>query len=253
MPVLGLDIGSRSVDAVWLDESGAVLDSAVADSGYDPSAVARGLVDRGGFDRMVATGYGRHSARDAFGCDVITEIKAYATGVYSLFPEAASVLDIGGQDTKVISLGQAGKVVDFEMNDKCAAGTGKFLEVMARALGFELEEMAQAALSASRGVTISSMCTVFAESEVTGLVHRGEDRPAIARGLHESIARRTVSSLRRVGARGPLVFAGGVAKNTAMVELVRAGMGVEVLVPGQAQTVGALGAALVALESRHDV
>lgn len=160
-----------------------------------------------------------------------------------------SVLDIGGQDTKVISLGQAGKVVDFEMNDKCAAGTGKFLEVMARALGFELEEMAQAALLAPRGVTISSMCTVFAESEVTGLVHRGEDRPAIARGLHESIARRTVSSLRRVGAKGPLVFAGGVAKNAAMVELVRTGMGVEVLVPEQAQTVGALGAALVALES----
>lgn len=86
MPVLGLDVGSRSVDAVWLDESGAVLDSAVADSGYDPSAVARGLVERGGFDHMVATGYGRHSAREAFGCDVITEIKAYATGASALFP-----------------------------------------------------------------------------------------------------------------------------------------------------------------------
>ena len=127
---------------------------------------------------------------------------------------------------------RGGKVVDFEMNDKCAAGTGKFLEVMARALGYSLEEMAAAALAAERTVAISSMCTVFAESEVTGLVHRGEDRSAIARGLHESIAKRTVSSLKRVGATGPLVFAGGVAKNPAMVELIREGFAGEVVVPG---------------------
>jgi predicted CoA-substrate-specific enzyme activase len=249
MVVLGLDIGSRSVDAVWLDETGVVVESAVADSGYDPPSVARELSARRGFDRMVATGYGRHAAREAFGCGVITEIKAYATGASALYPGAASVLDIGGQDTKVISLGPGGKVLDFEMNDKCAAGTGKFLEVMARALGFGLEEMAAAALAAPRGVTISSMCTVFAESEVTGLVHRGEDRPAIARGLHESIARRTVSSLKRIAARSPLVFAGGVAKNDAMVALVRAGLGAEVLVPAESQTVGAYGAALVALKA----
>lgn len=249
MRVLGLDIGSRSVDAVWLDEDGTIVDAEVLDSGYDPQAVARELVERGGFDRLVATGYGRHAAREMFSCNVITEIKAYAAGASSLFPQAASVLDIGGQDTKVIALGEGGKVIDFEMNDKCAAGTGKFLEVMARALGFELGEMAEAALTASRGVAISSMCTVFAESEVTGLVHRGEDRPAIARGLHESIARRTVSSLKRVGAKSPLVFAGGVAKNAAMVELVRGGLEAEVLVPDESQTVGALGAALVALRS----
>ena len=147
-------------------------------------------------------------------------------------PEALSVLDIGGQDTKVISLGAKGKVIDFEMNDKCAAGTGKFLEVMARALGYSLEEMAAHAIAAERTVAISSMCTVFAESEVTGLVHRGEDRSAIARGLHQSIARRTVSSLKRLGATGPLVFAGGVAKNPAMVELIREGFSGEVVVPG---------------------
>jgi len=249
MIVLGLDIGSRSVDAVWLDETGDVVEAVIADSGYDPPAVARAVSESRPFDRLVATGYGRHSAREAFGCDVITEIKAYATGASSLYPDAASVLDIGGQDTKVISLGPGGRVLDFEMNDKCAAGTGKFLEVMARALGFELEEMASAALNAQRGVTISSMCTVFAESEVTGLVHRGEDRPAIARGLHESIAKRTVSSLKRIDARSPLVFAGGVAKNEAMVALVRAGMDTDVLVPEESQTVGAYGAALVALSA----
>jgi len=249
--VLGLDIGSRSVDAVWLDDGGVVVDAAVADSGYDPPAAARLFVERGGYDVMVATGYGRHSAREAYACTAITEIKAYALGASALFPHAASVLDIGGQDTKVIALGEGGRVVDFEMNDKCAAGTGKFLEVMARALGFSLEEMAAASLAAEKGLPITSMCTVFAESEVTGLVHRGEDRRAISRGLHESIAKRTLSSLAHVGAQGPLVFAGGVAKNAAMVEFIRAAFKGDVLVPGDAQTVGALGAALSALAARE--
>ena len=193
MRVLGLDIGSRSVDAVWL-EGGCVVAVEIVDSGY-----------------------GRHAAREMFDCPVVTEIKAYAVGASRLFPDAVSVLDIGGQDTKVIALGANGKVTDFEMNDKCAAGTGKFLEVMARALGFELEEMAAASMASKRGVQISSMCTVFAESEVTGLVHR---------------------------AAGPLVFAGGVAKNAAMVELICSGFEGEVRIPEEAQTVGALGAAL---------
>ncbi|PKQ16643.1 MAG: 3-hydroxyacyl-ACP dehydratase [Actinobacteria bacterium HGW-Actinobacteria-7] len=247
MRVLGLDIGSRSVDAIWL-EDGRVVESAIADSGYDPQAVARSFVERGSHDAIVATGYGRHAAREMFGCPVVTEIKAYALGASRLFPEASSVLDIGGQDTKVIALGASGKVTDFEMNDKCAAGTGKFLEVMARALGFELAEMAAASIGAASGVQISSMCTVFAESEVTGLVHKGEDLGAIARGLHESISRRTLSSLKRITARGPLVFAGGVAKNAAMVGLIRDGFDGTVFVPDEAQVVGAYGAALSGAE-----
>lgn len=245
MRVLGLDIGSRSVEAVWLDD-GLVAESAIADSGFDPQAVARQFVERGGYDLLVATGYGRHAARETFGCDIVTEIKAYAVGAHALHPDARSVLDIGGQDTKVISLGEGGRVLDFEMNDKCAAGTGKFLEVMARALGYELDEMARRAVSAEHGVAISSMCTVFAESEVTGLVHRGENRAAISRGLHESICKRVLSSLRRLGAQPPLVFAGGVANNTAMVRLVSAGFDGAVVVPPEAQMVGAYGAALSA-------
>jgi predicted CoA-substrate-specific enzyme activase len=245
MRVLGLDIGSRSVEGVWL-EDGRVVDTAITDSGFDPQAAARQFVERGGHDAIVVTGYGRHAAREAFECEVVTEIRAYAIGAYALHPEAASVLDIGGQDTKVISLGEGGRVLDFEMNDKCAAGTGKFLEVMARALGYDLSEMAQAAIAAEQGISISSMCTVFAESEVTGLVHRGEDRSAIARGLHESIAKRVLSSLGRLGAQGPLVFAGGVANNAAIVELVTAGFEGRVIVPDDAQLVGAYGAALCA-------
>ncbi len=247
MRVLGLDIGSRTVEGVWLDR-GKIDDVVVLDSGFDPQNVAGALVARNGHDALVATGYGRHLARGAFGAGVVTEIKAYATGVHALFPEARSVLDIGGQDTKSIALDEHGRVADFEMNDKCAAGTGRFLEVMARALGFELDEMGAAALAAEAGgVSISSMCTVFAESEVTGLVHKGEDRGRIARGLHESIATRTVGSLGRVGATGPLVFAGGVACNPAMVEIVRAAFPGDVLVPDSPQTVGAYGAALCAM------
>jgi predicted CoA-substrate-specific enzyme activase len=245
MRVLGLDIGSRSVDAVWLVE-GTIVDAAVADSGFDPASVAAAFVERHAHDLIVATGYGRHVARESFGADVVTEIKAYGIGASALFPQARSVLDIGGQDTKVISLRPDGRVADFEMNDKCAAGTGKFLEVMARALGFTLEELGVTSMAADSGVQISSMCTVFAESEVTGLVHRGEDRGRIARGLHESIAKRTLGSLRRVGASGPLVFAGGVARNPAMVALIREGFAGEVLVPAEAQIVGAYGAALSA-------
>lgn len=248
--MLGLDIGSRSVDAVWLDEDGAVLDAVIVDSGYDPAAAARALMERRNHDALVATGYGRHEARKAYGCSVVTEIKAYALGASALFPEAGAVLDIGGQDTKAISLGSDGRVLDFEMNDKCAAGTGKFLEVMAKALGFSLEELAAASMAAGRGVPITSMCTVFAESEVTGLVHRGEDRGAISRGLHESIVKRTLSSLARVDACSPLVFAGGVAKNRAVVGLVEEGFAGDVLVPEEAQTVGALGAALSALAEK---
>jgi len=241
--VLGLDIGSRSVDAVWLVD-GVIVDAAVADSGFDPASVAAAFVARGAHDVIVATGYGRHVARDSFDASVVTEIKAYAIGASTLYPEARAVLDIGGQDTKAISLSAAGKVADFEMNDKCAAGTGKFLEVMAKALGFALEELGAASMAADSGVQISSMCTVFAESEVTGLVHRGEDRGRIARGLHESVSRRTLGALKRVGAQGPLVFAGGVARNPAMVALITQGYAGEVLVPAEAQLVGAYGAAL---------
>lgn len=248
MRVLGLDIGSRSVDAVWV-EDGRITDWAVADSGFDPGSAAAAFVDRAAHDAIVSTGYGRHGARERFGGTAVTEITAYGAGAARLFPQASSVLDIGGQDTKVISLGPGGKVTDFEMNDKCAAGTGKFLEVMARALGFTLEEMAEQGIAAPSGVSISSMCTVFAESEVTGLVHRGEDRARISRGLHESIAKRTLGSLKRVNARGPLVFAGGVAKNPAMVALITDGFDGDVFVPEEAQIVGAYGAALSYVEA----
>ena len=182
--VLGIDIGSRTVDAVWV-EDGRIIEAAVADSGFDPAAVARELVQRGGYDTIVATGYGRHVAREAFGCTVVTEIKAYGLGAHALFPDALSVLDIGGQDTKVIALGagrQGGRLRDERQVRRRHRQVPRGHGAGAR---LRLDELAAASLAAERGVAISSMCTVFAESEVTGLVHRGEDR-----GAHRSRAAR---------------------------------------------------------------
>ncbi len=243
MRVLGLDIGSRTVDAVWL-EDGAVAESAVLDAGFEPRETAARLAGRAAVDRIVATGYGRHAAAERFGAEVITEISAYALGAAHLHPEARSILDIGGQDTKVIRLAPGGRVLDFEMNDKCAAGTGRFLEVMAKALGGEIGELAEAALAADDAAAVSSMCTVFAESEVVGLLHRGEPRERVARGLHDAVARRTLSMLRRVRAEPPLLFAGGGALNPALVDLIAVGVEGPLLVAPEPQTIGALGAAL---------
>jgi predicted CoA-substrate-specific enzyme activase len=245
--IIGLDIGSRTVDAVWL-EHGSVVDSCVVDSGYDPQEVCAGLIARGDHDLVVATSYGRHAAVDSFGGKAVTEISAYARGAVELFPGVRSVLDIGGQDTKVMIVSDEGRLVDFEMNDKCAAGTGRFLEVMAGTLGFELGQIGDAALGADAGIKISAMCTVFAESEVTTLVHRGEDRGRIALGLHEAVVSRTLSMLKRLQVRPPLVFAGGGAKNRALVELLRREFGGVILVPDSPQIVGALGAALLGVQ-----
>jgi predicted CoA-substrate-specific enzyme activase len=250
--VLGLDIGSRSVDAVWLrgdlacgsPDEWSVVRTAIVDSGPGPASAAARLAAGGDHDIVVATGYGRRAAADNLDAHVITEIRAYALGAAHLYPDCRAVLDVGGQDTKAIALSGPGSIADFEMNDRCAAGTGKFLEVMAAALGLGLDELGPAALRASGSVKISSMCTVFAESEVVGLLHRGEERDRIALGLHEAVTRRIVSMLKRVGADGPLLFAGGVAHNVAMRRLVTDAYGGRVIVAAQPQLVGALGAAL---------
>lgn len=244
MIALGLDIGSRSIDAVWMNEKQEIVDSCICDTTFDPLAVTGEILRRQPTDRVVATGYGRHEAAESFGASIITEIKAHGMGAHWQFPEARSVLDIGGQDTKVILLDESGHVSDFQMNDKCAAGTGKFLEVMARALGFTLEEMAENALQSQGSVSISAMCTVFAESEVTGLIHKGVALSEIAGALIQSIATRTISSLIRMRARPPYVFSGGVAKNKAMRACIAEKLGQPLLIASDPQLNGAIGAAL---------
>ena len=179
-----------------------------------------------------------------FDCTVISEIKAFATGARALFPDCKAILDIGGQDTKVSYLGKDGRVLKFEMNDKCAAGTGRFLEIMAGALNYRIEDFGEAALQAKTGAKISNMCTVFAESEVISLLNSGAKRDDVALGIHEAITRRVSSMLGRLPVFDNLVFAGGVARNKCVRYLLENSLKLAVLVPENPQVVGALGAAL---------
>lgn len=244
----GIDIGSRSIELVVVNGAGHVTASFQADTGFDPMSEAKKMVDGVNIDRIMATGYGRTLFEISFDAPTVSEIKAHARGAGSFFPDARTVLDIGGQDSKAIAMFDTGKVKKFEMNDRCAAGTGKFLEIMARSLGYEIEEFGREALLAEKDLNISSMCTVFAESEVTSLIAKGNNRREIARGLHASVIRRAAGMINRVSSEGDIVFTGGVAKNPCMVEFLAAKLGRRVLVPENPQFVGALGAALLARE-----
>jgi predicted CoA-substrate-specific enzyme activase len=251
--VAGLDIGSRTIALVEWD-GWRIARAEVVDTGTDPVGNARALLEGRTFDWLVATGYGRHLAVERKLADeVISEIKAYGLGAYHLYQDTGTVLDIGGQDSKVISVGAGGRVLRFEMNDRCAAGTGRFLENMAHALGMPVDEFGFHALeTGGHAVHISSMCTVFAESEVVSLIARGVDSHRVALGLHQAIVDRVGGMIRRVGVRERFVFAGGVARNPCLQELFAQSLGVSLTVPNQPQIVGALGAALHAeLTAEH--
>jgi len=245
MKFAGIDVGSRTIALIVLNENDD-MSYTVTDTGHQPLNRCMELLDGKNFNRLIATGYGRHIAHAEFADDIITEIKAFALGAKALHPSCRTILDIGGQDTKVISVDTGGRVKDFEMNDRCAAGTGKFLEIMAKALSYGIKEMGESALGAPKSVKINSMCTVFAESEVTSLIAKGEERENIALGIHQSICERTASMLNRVGIVKDVVFAGGVAKNVCMQELLKRKLGVELIIPKEPQIVGAFGAALYA-------
>ncbi|MEO0073047.1 MAG: acyl-CoA dehydratase activase [candidate division WOR-3 bacterium] len=240
--VAGLDIGSRTTKLVLLKD-GQIGVRVITDTGTDPWARVRELIDQYLPDVVVATGYGRHLAAERLGCSTVTEIRAHALGAQSLFPDCRTVIDIGGQDSKAIRV-ENGRQREFEMNDRCAAGTGRFLEVMATTLGYALDEFGTEALLAEESAAISSMCTVFAESEVVSLIARGTSRRAIALGLHEAIVSRLLALVGRVGLEPPVVMCGGVALNPCVRALVERRLGVSLLIPREPQLVGALGAAL---------
>ncbi len=245
MRYAGIDIGSRTIELAVVDSEGNRLFALQADTGFDPIRVAREMIQATEYDQILATGYGRNLFEVAFDTETVTEIKAHATAAHHVFPHARAVLDIGGQDSKVISLFESGKIKKFEMNDRCAAGTGKFLEIMAGSLGFNIEQFGEEALKAKKQLNISSMCTVFAESEITSLIARGEDRREIARGLHDSVVRRAAAMLGRVTDKGDIVFTGGVAKNHCIVKLLGDKLGCQVLLADDPQSMGAFGAALL--------
>ena len=240
----GLDVGSRTIKLVILEEG--VSESLLIETGVSPLKRCRELLSNRQFERLVVTGYGRHLVAPLTGGDTVTEIKAFARGARFLFPECRSVIDIGGQDSKVIQLNQKGEVHKFEMNDRCAAGTGKFLEVMARTLEVNIEEIGDLALSAAKKVQINSLCTVFAESEVVSLIARGEEPSAISLALHEAIATRIAGMAQRVGLPQQVVFAGGASLNPCLRHLLNQKLNLSLTIPDSPQTVGALGAALIA-------
>jgi predicted CoA-substrate-specific enzyme activase len=247
MRYAGIDIGSRTIKYAVL-ENGRLILSRKAISSHNPLRTARDLMDDAGFDQLTATGYGRHLIKGHLDCRVISEISAFVRGARFFSLDCSSILDIGGQDTKAISLDEKGGLYKFEMNDRCAAGTGRFLEVMATVLGFTLEEFADAALSAKKAEKINSMCTVFAESEVISLISQGADRNDVALGIHTAIIGRSAVFLKRVAPAGKIFFAGGVALNRCARSLLEKETGRPVFVPPDPQIVGAVGAALSASE-----
>jgi len=254
MIVAGVDIGSLTAKAVILQDTN-ILGYSIIPAGPDVVKVAEHTLtmalDKAGLGRdhlaaIVSTGYGR--AKVPLASKAVTEITCDAKGAHYLFPETRMVIDIGGQDSKVISLDREGRVIDFAMNDKCAAGTGRFLEVMAQALEIDLNQLGPVSLKHKKSVVISSMCTVFAESEVISLIAEGYPKEDILNGLHQAIASRVAAMAQSLRVENMVTLSGGVAKNTGVVKALEQSLKVKVKVPLEPQIIAALGAAICAQE-----
>lgn len=198
-------------------------------------------------DYIVSTGYGRYQFE--FGDKTVSELQCHARGIKYLFPEVGTLIDIGGQDSKIIHVNDRGKVWNFLMNDKCAAGTGRFLEVMADGLGIPISELSQTALRSTKEVGMSSVCTVFAESEVIGLLSEGCHREDIVRAIYRAIADRVGTMVIRLGVREKVAMSGGVARHSSLVSAMEERLKTKIFVPQNPELVGAWGAALIAMET----
>lgn len=255
---LGVDVGSISTDAVLIDKNINILANHIVKSGFDHKAAVRQVVEgvcgKAGIrykdvNKIVGTGYGRRNVPDI--CKSVTEISCHAMGMHVLFPQVRTIIDIGGQDSKVIRISEEGFVETFVMNDKCAAGTGRFLEVMAHAMDMGVETLGEYSFKAKKPVKISSTCTVFAESEVISRISDGDSKEDIIAGIHNAIANRVVSMVNSVGVKECLALTGGVAKN-AGIKLALENILGTILVPQEPQITGALGAAIYAMECGRD-
>lgn len=255
MYVLGIDSGSTSTNAVILNEKKEIVAFDVvrtgAKSGESADRILKGVLDKAGLKRedislIVSTGYGRVSI--PFADENVTEISCHGRGAHYFNPKVRTILDIGGQDSKAIRLNENGEVVDFVMNDKCAAGTGRFLEMMARTLEMDISEMGPESLKWKEDIDISSMCSVFAESEVISLIALNKEKADIAHGLHKAIANKSYSLMKRVGLNEAYMMTGGVAKNPGVVKAIEEKLGSSLYICSEPEIVGALGAALFALD-----
>ena len=255
MLVGGVDVGSTQTKAVIIDGSRAIRGRALIDTGAiitraAENAFAAAVADAGvpasEVAYVIGTGYGRYKV--TFGHAQVTEISCHARGAQYLFPRTHTVLDIGGQDTKAIRVGENGQVMDFCMNDKCAAGTGRFLGAGAYALDIPLGELGPLALGAHNPVKITTTCTVFAESEIISWLARGKKAEDVLMGVHQAIAARSLSLIRRVGVEEEVTFTGGVTRNVAMVQILQDLLGTRLNVSPDAHYMGAIGASLFALD-----
>lgn len=252
MITAGIDVGSITTKAVL--SNGTAWQSVTAPTGHSPGRAGRKALEelliqagllREDIGFIIGTGYGRISL--PFIDRAVTEITCHAKGAHFLLAGTKTVIDIGGQDSKVIITDGKGQVVKFAMNDKCAAGTGRFLQVMAAALGADVSELADLSRGAG-AVQVSSMCTVFAESEVISLLAQGVKKERIIAGIHLSVARRIAGMAEKVGAGGLILFTGGVAKNEGVKEYLSRELKREVITLPESQLAGAIGAALLAQE-----
>jgi (R)-2-hydroxyacyl-CoA dehydratese activating ATPase len=252
MITFGIDIGSITAKGALLVDN-KILGTRVIFTGYNSEKAGKKVfyelleehgIKEAAVHKIVSTGYGRESV--GFSDKSITEITCHGAGAIFQEPGTRTVIDIGGQDSKALSISDEGKVKDFAMNDKCAAGTGRFLEVMARALEVDLEDFGSLSLKAQFPAKISSLCTVFAESEVISLISKGEYRENIMAGIHESIASRVSALAKRVGITEKVVMTGGVAKNIGVVKALEAKLGTVITIAPIPQENGAIGAAILA-------
>ena len=254
MYTLGIDVGSASSKAVILEDGKRVAASAVIQSGTGTSGPGRvmelvfdGLdISQKDMDYIVATGYGRFAV--PFANKQMSEITCHAKGIHHLIPDARTIIDIGGQDAKAIRLDHKGNILKFVMNDKCAAGTGRFLEMMAKTMEMSLDELSQVGLSYQEDITISSMCTVFAESEVVSLIAQNKHTDDIVHGLNKAVAAKTASLVKRVGGEEAYMMTGGVAQNKGLVKTLEERLGTSLVISLKSQLCGALGAALFAAD-----
>jgi predicted CoA-substrate-specific enzyme activase len=247
----GIDVGSLCTKAVIINsnyqiEAYSIIRSGAVYKGAGETALNEALkrasLKQDELDYIISTGYGR--ARVPFSNGQITEISCHGRGANFVFPEVRGVIDIGGQDSKVIEINAKGQAIKFVMNDKCAAGTGRFLEVMANSLEVSLDEMSELAIKSQSYVEISSMCTVFAESEVISLFAEGADKADIAASIYRSIARRVTGLAGQIAGKERIAMTGGVAKSKGMVRALEESLGTKLFVPEEPQIIGAFGAAI---------